>query len=444
MSDLRSDISHLLRRAAFGGTPEEVERYVAMGYEAAVDDLCDLTRPDPAADAITPPTFDTAGYIAAQRSGDEAAKAAAQARNGEERIALMLWWVRRMVAAERPAREKLTFFWHDHFATSVDKVNLAALMHRQWRTLHDLGAGRFDDLVHAVARDPAMLIWLDGRDSTAAAPNENFARELLELFTLGHGGTAHGGHPGGQPYTERDVQEAARALTGWVIDRTDGTTSLNPTRHDTGTKTVLGTTGPLGLDEIVAITTGHAACAPHLVAQLWSRLARPAGPDDPVVRDLAAGFARDLDVTELLRSMLLHPDFRSTETRTALVRTPVDLVVGTLRSLGITPERPALRALRSLGQVPFLPPDVAGWPANEAWLSTSSAMVRLQAAQSIAQSTPVPELVDAPAADRSDVVGRLLGIDAWSDATAAALREAAADPKLVLAVALASPEHLVA
>lgn len=438
-ADTRSAVAHLVRRAAFGAPAEEIDALAASGYEGAVEQLCDL-GPDPAADAVPAPTFDTAGYLA-RRNGDEASRREAALTAKAERRALPLWWVRRMVAAERPLREKLTFLWHDHFATSIKKVKVAELLHRQRQTLYDLGPGRFDDLVHAIARDPAMLLWLDGRDNRAGAPNENFARELLELFTLGLGG-GHDSH-GSASYTEDDVAEAARALTGWKISRRTGEGVLNPSLHDTGTKTVLGSTGALGLDEVVAAATQHPACAPHVVARLYSRLARPARPDDPVVVELAAPFAADMDVTALLRRMFLHPDFVAPATRTALVRSPIDFVVGLARVLRFTPDERTLRVLAGLGQLPFLPPDVAGWPANEAWLSTASALVRLQLASSVAERVPVDALVGTEPGDRPVALARLLGVDRWGSATAASL-EAAPDARAALTLAIVAPEHLVA
>jgi uncharacterized protein (DUF1800 family) len=434
-ADTRSAVAHLVRRAAFGAPAEVIDDLAALGYEGAVEQLCDL-GPDPAADAVTTPTFDTAAYLAS-RNGDDASRRDAARIAAAERRALPLWWVRRMAAAERPLREKLTFLWHDHFATSIEKVKVAELLHRQRQTLYDLGPGRFDHLVHAIARDPAMLVWLDGRDSRSGAPNENFARELFELFTLGHG-THHG-----QPYSEGDVAEAARALTGWTISPRTLEGALVPRRHDAGQKTVLGATGALGLDEVVEAATQHPACAPHVVARLYSRLARPAGPDDPVVVELAATFAADLDVTALLRHMFLHPDFVAPATRTALVKTPIDLVVGLARALSFIPDERVLPVLAGLGQLPFLPPDVAGWPANEAWLSTASALLRLQVANAIAARSGAADLASTDPHDRPTALARLLGVDQWGPATAAAL-EAAPDARGALTLAIVAPEHLVA
>lgn len=440
--ETRSAVAHLLRRAGFAAPAEEVDRLAAQGYEAVVEQVCDHTVPDPAAEAVAPPVFDPGATRAARQSGDPAARQAAQRQAAAERRELVLWWLRRMVASGQPHRDKLTFLWHDHFATSMEKVQVAQLMHRQRATLYELGGGRFDLLVGAVARDPAMLWWLDGAGSSRRAPNENFARELFELFTLGHAG--HGGHHPEPPYTERDVADAARALTGWDIDRTTGDATFDPARHDDGPKTVLGTTGRLGLDDMVAAATTHPACAPHVVARLWSRLARPAGPDDPVVTDLAARFADDLDVSALLRHIYLHPEFLAPASRRGLIKTPVELLVGTARMLGFGLDQRAAQVLQGLGQVPFYPPDVAGWPANEAWISTASASTMVQVADYVAGAVDVPAIADAAPADRADQAAHLLGIDRWGAATRNALRAAAGDPRAVLTVALVSPEYLLA
>ena len=432
--DERVAVAHLVRRVAFGAPATRVDELAALGYAGAVDSLLAVGEPDAAAEAVAPPAFDSARYLAAQ-DGDAATRAAAARQARSERRALLLWWLRRMVAADQPVREKVAFLWHDHFATSLEKVRLAELLYRQRHTLYELGLGRFDALVRAIARDPAMLIWLDGRENVRARPNENFARELFELFTLGHPGHH------GSSYDEHDVAEAARAMTGWRIDRVTGAGVLDPRRRDPGPKAVLGVDGDLGVDDVVAAATHHPACAPHVVARLWSRLARPAAPDDPVVIELAARFADDLDVGRLLRRMLLHPEFRAAASRGALVRTPVDLVVGTCRALGTTPDETTLGSLLGLGQVPFLPPDVAGWPANEAWLSTASARVRLEWALATAARVDL-EAAGLSHGSSADVA-RALGVARWGPTTATAL-EAVTDPRRRLALALVAPEHLVA
>ena len=441
----RRDVAHLARRAGFGLHADDVDALAAGGYEAAVDRVIgSLGQADAAAAAITPPAFDPTAFRAARRSDDPAVLRQAFAQQRREHQMLVAWWVRRMVAADLPAREKLTFLWHDHFATSLQKVKLSVLMQAQYQTLYDLGPGSFDVLVRAMARDAAMLVWLDGRENTAGAPNENFARELFELFTLGHFAHEHGAHTATQPYTEADVQDAARALTGWVIDPSTYEGVFVPRRHDDGTKTVLGDTGALALDDVVSIAVGNDACAPHVVARLWSRIGRPVPPDDAVVLELAKPFARDHDVTALLRAMFLHPEFRRVETRTALVKMPVEWVVGALRALRVDASVNALSVLVGLNQVPFFPPDVSGWPANGAWLSTSSAQVRLEFAIAVANRADLRAVTDASVRGRPAAVARLLGVDGWSDTTNATLADAAADPKLLVTLALVAPETVLA
>ena len=177
----RAEVAHLVRRLAFGARPERIDELAGLGFDGAVDALTDFTGIDDAAATVEPPEFDTEAYleVVGDEAADVAARRAAQRRAAEERRALIRWWLQRMVVADRPQREWLAFAWHDHFATSLTKVKIAELMHRHYGTLYDGAGGRFPDLVGAVARDPAMLIWLDGRRNTAAAPNENFARELF-------------------------------------------------------------------------------------------------------------------------------------------------------------------------------------------------------------------------------------------------------------------------
>lgn len=433
---VRADVAHLVRRAAFGAPPEEVDALAELGYEGAVDALCRFDAPDPGAESVPRPVLDTEGYLSRSRGDRDSRRLAAEQRQ-QERDALAAWWVRRMVAADVPAREKLTFHWHDHFATSASKVRINELLARQHATLHDLGTGRFRDLVEAVARDPAMLIWLDGRRNGVDRPNENFARELFELFVLGHGG-----HHGPPPYAEADVVDAARALTGWRVQVRAGTSRLVDDEHDHGTKTVLGRTGRLGLTEVVDVATSHPACAPHVVAGLWRRYARPAGPDDPVVRELAAAFvAEGGAIAPLVRRILLHPEFRAPATRQQVVRSPVEHLVGLCRALRVPVADEDVAGLADQGQVPFVPPEVDGWPDGTAWLSTATARGRLAVARRVA-SAAADALDDPGPARRPAVLARLLGVERWSPTTAASLT-GAPDLATALTLAAVAPEHVV-
>ncbi|MHB8671354.1 MAG: DUF1800 domain-containing protein [Acidimicrobiales bacterium] len=432
----RSRIAHLYRRAGFGATPAQLDDATAKGYEATVDGLLDLNRPDPRADSVTPPSFTDPTADPLVQGGrvpaDPAARKALQQRAHDEGRELVMWWLDRMVAAERPLAEKLTLIWHGHFATSIEKVRAASFMYRQNELFRSLGAGSFEALTQAVAKDPAMLVWLDSSSNVARSPNENFARELMELFTLGIGN-----------YTEDDVKAAARCFTGWKLNRRTGTYSFAPAQHDHGQKTVLGHTGDLNGEDVITLLTRHPVSARFVVARLWSHFARPVATDDPVVADLAQAYAGDLDVAKLLRAMFLHPEFTSPAVRTGLVRTPIEWLVGALRALGLWATDPALDAgLRQLGQVPFQPPNVGGWPQNAYWLTTASTLGRLRLAARLAVAADLSALSTASKPDRPDLVARLLSLDGWSPTTASALAGAAGDPRALVTLSLVSPEFL--
>jgi uncharacterized protein (DUF1800 family) len=436
--ETRSRIAHLYRRAGFGARPDELDAAVGAGYEATVDRLLDLNAPDPGVDGMAPPAVTPyAAPAAAAVPADQrqAAQKAAQQQVRQDTQALSTWWLDRMVAAQNPLREKLTLFWHSHFSTSVQKVKDADLMYAQNQVFRTMGGGNFEALAKAVAGGPALMVYLDSNQNRKASPNENMSRELLELFTVGIGN-----------YTEDDIKNGARGLTGLLVNRQTGNVTLNKAQHDDGTKTYLGSTGAFTPDDIVHLAVSSPASAPYITSRIWSHFARPAKADDPVVKELATGFAKDLDVTKLLRAVFLHPEFVTPASRTGLVKQPIEYVAGTLRALGQKPSdsKGLLAQLEALGQEPFQPPDVGGWPQNTYWLNTSFSLSRLRFASAVALKAPAPSITKAPAADRPAAAATLLGVDAWSPTTASALAKAAADPKAMLTLALVAPEYVLA
>jgi uncharacterized protein (DUF1800 family) len=287
-----------------------------------------------------------------------------------------------------------------------------------------------------VAKDPAMLVWLDANENRKGKPNENFARELFELFLLGIGN-----------YSEADVKEGARAFTGWQYRRQTGAFALVPNQHDAGAKTVFGQTGAFGGEDVIRMAVAQAASAPYVVSKLWSGFARPVGVNDPVVRQLTPAFAKDQDVGKLMRAIFLHPEFVAPAARTGLVKTPIEYVAGALRALGL--RAAALgnnlpQTMESLGQQPFAPPSVGGWPPNGYWLTTSFALSRLRIASTLAGKAKLDAITSVPAADRPAAVARLLSVDGWGPATSAGLAQVAGDAKALLTVALVAPEYVLA
>jgi uncharacterized protein (DUF1800 family) len=346
---------------------------------------------------------------------------------------LTCWWLRRMVAVRVPVREKLTLVWHNHFATSAVKVRSAAELVAQNRTLRTLGTGDFGTLAYAMLTDPAMLRWLDGTASTAKAPNENLSREFMELFALGHG----------NGYTETDVRQGARALTGWVVK--GDTAVLDPERHDPGTKTLLGVTGPLGAREFCDIVLARPESATYVATRTWQQLASDAPPSAAASGRITAAYGPGRDLSALITAILADPEFLAA--RATVVHGPVEWLVGVMRALRVplTSDADARRAtgvLRTLGQLPFYPPDVGGWPRGQGWMSSAAAQTRLTAASALVKKADLSPIAGAGRSDRLDATAHLLGVGAWSDRSAKVLTTAAGDPARLTVLAVNTPEYL--
>jgi uncharacterized protein (DUF1800 family) len=432
----RSDVNLLNRRAGFGSTSSELDRMTEAGYENAVDQLvAGLTSPDTAGDSVPVPAL--APYQRPAQGADlqQRQAAAGQARAGL--VALQDWWVERMIATSTPLREKLTLFWHGHFATGASKVRDPKLMYLQNDLFRRLGAGSFEQLTQAVAKDGAMMVWLDTGSDKKAHPNENFARELMELFTIGIGN-----------YTQGDVTAAAGAFSGWTYDRLDYQYRFRPGQHDYSSKTFLGQTGDFNGEDVVTILVHEEESGRFVLAKLWSHFAYPVTPGDAVVSDLLDAYGPELDVASALRALFLHPDFRSDQTRTGLVKQPVEWVVGAARSLGLNAtasEGPSLAAIATaLGQQLFNPPNVGGWGQNNYWLNTATAQLRLQVALLLARRADLTSLAAQPPRSRADALAGLLGIDGWGATSRAALDSVADQPDQLVALGLVSPEYVLA
>jgi uncharacterized protein (DUF1800 family) len=455
-------VALLYRRAGFGARPAELDAAVAAGYAASVDTLLAAANTPAASAGVEPPP--PLAPMLARTPTDAAARARYGAMLGAQIAVLTGWWLRRMAATADPLTEKLTFFWHGHFATSVTKVRSAPMMLAQNQIFRLAGAGAFDALTLAVTHDPAMLIWLDAGDNSRAHPNENFARELMELFTLGIGN-----------YTETDVREAARAFTGWRLNTDRTGFVVVPSRHDDGVKTILGRTGNFSGDDVIGQLTHSATSARWVAARLFSRFAAPVAPtSNPASPAMTAAYGDGLDTRAAVRAMLLSPQFIAS--RGQLVAQPVEYIVCVLRALGLRvgPTQPAtvataagatpaspppgasrvvagsgelppnrvIAACSSLGQVPFQPPSVGGWPANAGWLSTASTLARAQFASAAATAADLSAIsAEAPAA-RVDAVAHLLSLDGWTARTRAALTAAQGNPVRLVTLALCSPEYL--
>jgi uncharacterized protein (DUF1800 family) len=347
----RRRFAHLFRRAGFGGTPAQIDQAMAAStdedtaFNAAVDGLLN--------------------YQAVAEVGEQVPIDATQ-------DSLTKWWLDRMVRTRRPLLEKLVLFWHDHFATSFDKDGIdIPKMQRQNDLFRTMAMGQFEQILNAVSRDPAMMVWLDLTLNRKRSPNENYAREVMELFSLGIGN-----------YSENDIKEATRAFTGYTID-TGGNWTLNASQHDSTSKTVLGQTCESGDDVhrilVGSVQNGRNVSAHYLTAKLFSWFAYPVAPDDPWVTSTAPTFASTgHNVRWLVETILKSPAFSSNAAYRGIIKSPVETAVETLRLLGAEriPNSGVLTRLTEQGMRLFHPPDVSGWPTGAAWINASTVLSR--------------------------------------------------------------------
>jgi hypothetical protein len=370
----KQKIAHLLRRFGFGASEAELEYYSKGGLNGAIDKLLNC---EDIPESFTMPIEDFARD------------------NGQVVFPILgSYWTMKLISTRRPLLEKMTLFWHNHFATGGDKVVQTMTMYQQNETLREFALGSFKELLMAVAKDPAMLLYLDGQENIKGRPNENFAREVMELFTLGVGN-----------YSEKDVQEASRAFTGWSFRRSGpggGNRGrlqymFKPVLHDDGVKTVLGKTGNLGGEDVIDHLCSMPRTAEFLTEKLWNWFVYP-NPSKETVQKFAAKFAKsDLNIKALLREIMTSPEFYSEKAFRNIVKNPVDFCVSTLRSLGIgeqvaaqlenmrpearkvalAPGLSAWQTMKGQGMHLFFPPDVSGWKPGENWITSATMVERI-------------------------------------------------------------------
>ncbi|HVE90013.1 MAG TPA: DUF1800 domain-containing protein [Burkholderiaceae bacterium] len=358
----------LLTRAGFAPNGAEIAAYSTLSHAAAVDRL--LAGVHTAAVTAAPAWIDER-FVAPRElraMSDEARRTEIQ-RQVRMGLDLRGWWLREMVATPSPLTERMTLFWHNHFVSAQPKVRYTQLMYRQNVLLRAHALGRFDELLHGVAKDPAMLIYLDSATNRRGSPNENFAREVMELFTLGEG-----------KYSEEDIKQAARAFTGWSIDVESGGFMFRRLLHDDGEKTVFGKSGNFDGDAVLDIILAQPAAAEFIVRKLWREFVSPQ-PDEVRVKKIAAQFrASGWSIAQPVRALLLQPEVIARDEDNALVKSPADLMVGFVRQSGAQLSQPvaAAVALAGMGQNLFSPPNVRGWPGGDAWINTHTLLARKQ------------------------------------------------------------------
>ena len=426
----RLEVARLFHRFGFGPKPGEFAAALSQGLSATRTQLLDVPQTDRGLASIREPQLTDLGKFP---PAGTTARAAFAMELRRQRRDLALWWLDRMALADNALTERMTWFWHGHWATSVGKVEYALPMFIQNQRLRANALGNFADQSRTMIVDGALQYWLDGGDNTVTAPNENLAREFMELFTLGV-----------DRYFETDVQTVARALTGYRVVRSNGKVTFNSKNHDSSNLSFLGTSGTFTAEKLSDFIVSRDDCAQFIAERIWYRFISDTVPL-PATNRIKVSFAKR-DIASAIRAVATSPAI--SDPQYSQVKPPMDWFVSVCRALSITPSKlskpdQALNFLDKLGQLPFSPPNVGGWPAGEAWLTAGSAQYRLQLAQILLAQGDLSSIKESPITNRVDALADLLGLPLWSARTENALSGATNDPARLFLLGVSSPEYLV-
>jgi uncharacterized protein (DUF1800 family) len=418
-----AQISRLIHRFGFGPIPGQFESLVKAGLAGTQAALLSIPAVDPGLASITPPSLTTTGLLPAG-----AARSQLAAQNNE----LLLWWLDRMVLSENALPERMTWFWHGHWATAVSKVKYPIPMYLQNQTLRANALGNFNEMGLAMITDCALLYWLDAELNNANAPNENLARELMELFTLGIGN-----------YSENDVQAVAKSLTGYRVRLASGQVDYRPSLHDGSTVTILGTTGSFTAPQLVSLLTSLPVNQEFIANRLWFRFYDSSNPQpDSTVTDAFAS----RDISQAVNALVYHQALA--EPAHAQAKSPVEWFMSVCRALAVRPSTFAnpkliISGLGNLGQIPFNPPNVGGWPADQFWLTAAAAQLRITLSASLIAQGDLTPLTSLGPKERVDGAAMWLGVPEWGAATRALLQKVSTDPVQLAWLAVNAPEYVV-
>ena len=357
-----TDSRHLIARTGLGAEWETIQRFQQLTRQQAINHLLknrDNHLPRPPSMS---PWSRTVGLM-----GNMRRKKMVKRISRVEGKKLQDWWVKHLVDTRSPFLERMTLFWHNHFPSSIQKTQQASMLHQQNLLFRKHAFGNFGEMLHAVAKDPAMLVYLDGYVSTKEEPNENFSRELLELFTLGLGN-----------YSEADMREAARAFTGWGLDDRSGHFVKRAKDHDNSTKTFLGKHGNFKGEDIINMLLKNPKTSETIATKMWHEFITLSHPKQAVIKQWAQVFrGSNYNISTLLSTVLNSPDFWAKQHRGALIKSPIDLTIGTLRALPYSSAHTDLaHNLSIMGQGVFAHPSVKGWDGGTSWISTQSLLRR--------------------------------------------------------------------
>ena len=419
-----------MQRFGFGPRPGEYAQALNDGVAATRVKVLTVPAVDAGAAKVVEPEITDLGPRPKPNTKEIVPFAIAMRYQSQQ---MLVWWLDRMAASDHGLTEKMTWFWHGHWATSIQKINYPLPMFKQNKTLRATCLGNFATMTKAMINDGAFQFWLDGQDNTLKAPNENLGRELMELFTLGVG-----------RYTEDDVKSISRALTGYQVARSSGTVTINQNRRDKNPVNLLGTTAVFTGDSLADFLVARDDSAKFVAERLWYRFVSST-EDMPASFSVKSAFA-SRDISAAVAAMANDSAMR--DEKYAMVKSPVEWLISACRALELTPSQlktPAqlINYLDKLGQVPFSPPNVGGWPAGEAWLSSASVQYRIAFATWLIKQSDLNVLNAMTPAQRLTKSADWLGVAEWSARTKTALRDAQKDPAQFALLALCSPEYIV-
>ena len=419
--------ARLLHRFNFGPLPGQYANLLEHGIGATQAAVLVQGRNDPGIDSVEPLVL---GDLGNYPSGNNAAKSNAFWKRIEKDSSdLVTWWLDRMVASHFALTERMTWFWHGHWATSISAVTYPLAMKKQNSTLRSHALGNFEDMTRAMVVDGALNVWLNNNENYVQAPNENLAREFMELMTLG---VNH--------YSQNDVAAAALALTGYSTDQSNGRVTLNPKEHFAVPLGILGATGVFDADSLARLVVSKNDNVQFITDRLWFRFV--SGSTSPPAT-LAASFEKR-DISSLVTALVYSSAW--TDPANALVKSPVEWFVGACRALKVRPSQldagETQYLLSQMGQVPFSPPNVGGWTYGTAWLNGVAYQYRFELAQNIVAKGDFAPLAVQPV-NMVQACADWLGVAAWSRRTANALTLSLATPSELALAAILSPEYMV-
>ena len=430
MNQQRLETSRLLQRFGFGPRPGEYAQALKSGVTATRTKVLTVPAVDAGAAQVVEPDITDLGKRPAANSKEIVPFSIALRYQTQQ---MTLWWLDRMALSDHGLTERMTWFWHGHWATSIQKLNYAMPLYIQNKTLRANCLGNFKEMSRAMINDAALQFWLDGQESTAKSPNENLGRELMELFVLGV-----------DRYTEDDVKAAARALTGYQVEKSSGVVTFNAKRHDANPITILGTTQPFAGESLSDFLVARQDNATFIAERLWYRFISSTETMPSTFAAMKAFAGRDISAA--VKAMASDPAIK--DSKNDLVKAPVEWFIAACRALELTPSNlrtsgQLFNYLDKLGQVPFNPPSVGGWPAGEAWLSSATAQYRIAFAAWLIKQSELRGLKEIPVSSRVLKSADWLGVAEWSPRTQLALRGSLADPAQFALLALCSPEFIV-